>query len=436
MKYCLILPLLLLGFQAKAQLQFNSLEEVLKYANANAISLKKGNIAEQIANSEKKEAKSNLLPSINSSLGYNDNITLQPTLVPAQLINPAAEEGEFEELNFGTRYQYTRSLQAHWDILNFQKIFSVQTAEISREESKANTELSRYNTYNQLASTYYSILLTQESISIYEENTELTTSIYEHAQTKYEEGIISEADLNLAKINMLRSNSSLKLSQNNLDQFYLQLQSQLNTKESIVVTDSPENFVLVDPTISTIHPEVLLQEVGLKKYNALVKQTKAIRLPSVSLMYQYNQTYATNEFLNFSDANVLPQQLFGIQLSWSGLFSPSSKQKIHQSKLQVELQQLQLNNTKLIKQKEDELLQSQLQQSSDQLQDTKEILALQEQNDIHTDNKYQGGIISLDQRLDKYGDLLNAQDNYLQSLANYTLAQYKIYIRQIDFKSY
>ena len=60
---------------------------------------------------------------------------------------------------------------------------------------------------------------------------------------------------------------------------------------------------------------------------------------------------------------------------------------------------------------------------------------LQQQNDKHMENKYQGGIISLDERLDKYDDLLKLQNNYLQSLAAFTLAQYKIYIRKMDFNS-
>ena len=45
-------------------------------------------------------------------------------------------------------------------------------------------------------------------------------------------------------------------------------------------------------------------------------------------------------------------------------------------------------------------------------------------------NQNESGMISLDQRLDKYDDLLAVQNSYLQSLAEYTLAQYKIYIRQ------
>ena len=76
------------------------------------------------------------------------------------------------------------------------------------------------------------------------------------------------------------------------------------------------------------------------------------------------------------------------------------------------------------------MLQLQLEQASDQLEDNREILALQQQNDLHAENQYQKGVTSLTRRLDHYNDLLAVQDQYLQSLAEWTLAQYKIYIRQ------
>jgi outer membrane protein TolC len=138
--------------------------------------------------------------------------------------------------------------------------------------------------------------------------------------------------------------------------------------------------------------------------------------------------------MDFSSVNVLPQQYFGVRISIP-ISGSTTRQKVNQSKMTLQLQQQQLDNTRLVKQQEDGLLQLQLQQTSDQLADNKEILSLQQQNDLHAENKYNSGIMSLDDRLNKYDDLLAAQDNYLQSLAAFTLAQYKVYIRQIDYSS-
>ncbi len=434
MKNWLLLALVSWHFSANAQIQFYSFQEVLRYADVRAIAIQSATIGEQVALAEKKETRSYLLPSINMPLGYNDNITILSTLVPEQMFNPAAPEGSYEKLTFGTKFMYSAGIQAQWDILNFQKIFAVQTANIGVEQSKINTEVNRYKTYHQLASTYYSILLTQESIRIYEENVQVAESIFDHAQEKYQQGIISEVELNQAEIKKLQNQSSLTLAKNNLDQFYIQLQSQLNTTERVTITDAPENFILENTAVQTTHPEVTWQEAEVIKQESILKQTKASRIPSVSLVYQINQNWATDDFMDFSNAIELPQQFFGVKISLSGLLSGSTRPKIKQSEETLKLQQLQLDNLRLVKQKEDELLQLQLKQAADQLGETKQILSLQLENDVHAAHHYQSGMMSLDQRLDQYDDLLAVQDNYLQRLAAYTLAQYKIYIRQVDFQ--
>lgn len=433
MKNCLMPLLALFALPAAAQIQFNSIQEVLNYADANAVAIQSAVIGEQIALEQKKEAGSYLLPTLNSTLGYNDNITLQPTLIPAETFNPDAPEGTFEELVFGTKYIYSAGIQVQWDVLNFQKIFTKQTASLATEESRLNTEVSRYNTYNGLASTYYSILLTQASIGIYEKNVEVSASILDLARTKYDDGLISEPEINLAEIKHLNNQRMLMQANDNLRQFYIQLQSQLNTRDTINILDTPESFVTASTTIETTHPEVLLLETEARKQESTLKQNKAMRIPSLSLVYQYNQSLATNDFWGFSDAIDLTQQYFGAKVTLP-LINTSTRYKVRRTKEELALQQLQLESTRLAKQKEDELLQVQLKQANDQLNKQKRILALQEKNDVHAENKYESGIISLEQRLDQYDDLLAAQDTYLQSLASFTLSQYKLFIRQLDFQ--
>ena len=419
----------LLPIPLKAQLQFTSLQEVLDYADEHALTIRNAETAQMIATSEKKEARNALLPSASASLGYNDNITMQPTLVPAEIFNPQAPEGTYEELRFGTKYMYTGGVYAQWDILSFQKIFALQTAGIVEEQSGLTTQMNKFNTYNQLASTYYSILLTHESIRIYEENLRTSSAILDHTREKYQEGILSEAEANQAEIKNLQNKRMLSQATHSLDQLYIQFQGQLNTNQSILVHDTPGKTLIVNSLISSEHPEVLWQEAEVLKYESIVKQNQALRLPTVSLTYQNYQNWATDNFMDFGNSRTLPQQAFGVRISIP-IIGSSTHQKVKQSNLNLQLQQQQLENTRLIKQQEDALLQLQLEQASDQLEDNLEILALQQQNDLHAENQYQKGVTSLTRRLDHYNDLLAVQDQYLQSLAEWTLAQYKIYIRQ------
>ena len=157
MKNLLLTTLLLLHLPMLAQLQFNNLPEVLKYADSNDIAIQSGRIGQQIANLEKKEAKAGMLPYANVSLGYNDNIKLQPQLIPSQIFDPQAPEGSFEELTFGTRYNYSWGTQAQWDILNFQKLFAAQTAAVAERNSSVALEVTRYNIYNLIVNGFWDI---------------------------------------------------------------------------------------------------------------------------------------------------------------------------------------------------------------------------------------------------------------------------------------
>ena len=428
--------LILLGFfsYSNAQVVFHSLDELFAYADDNAIILKSAAANEELFLLKMKEKKTDLLPNISASLGYNDNITLQPNLIPAQIFDPTAPEGDFSEIVFGTKYQYSRTIQAHWDVINFQKLFAIQVSKLDASKAKASTELNRFNLYNQLASTYYSIILTQESIKIYEKNERTSKTILENASNQFDKGIISKSEYNQALINYKQGDNQLKASRSSLKQYLIQLQTQLDTQDIIIVSDS---FEVLDEMVlnsTQTHPEILLQEANLLGVEAQLKQTKALRYPTLSLVYQDAKTWATDDFFNFSDSNDLPQQLFGVTLSLNP-FDFSLKKKVQQSKINIEFQKLELESTKLQFQKEDELLQLQFLQGMEQLENDKTILALQKENDQHTEDLYQNGVISLDNRLEKFKELLNTQNNYLNSLASLMLSKYKKYIRQIDFES-
>lgn len=418
-----------------AQIQFQSFQEVLEYADKHAINIQSTIISEQIAKTRKKESKSYLYPSLNASAGYNNNLTIQPTLIPAELFNPNAPAGTFEEFIFGKQHVYSAGIQAQWNILNFQQLFASQTANIIAEQSEINTQRSKFSTYNTLASTYYSILLTQEAIVIYKENLKVSEAIYTSTKEKFQKGIISEEALNSSKIKQLQNHKNLQQAKRNLSRFYKQLQSQLNTNQPITISDKPQNFRLLNTNIETKHSEITWQEMEVDKQKSLLKEKKALLLPNINLTYQYNNSWSTDSFTDFSNANELPQQYIGAKLSIPIFNGFSSRSKIKQSKLELLQQELQLENTKLVKQKEDELLLLDVNQYEEELTENTKILRLRQQNDAHAENKYNSGITSLNERLNSYEDLLNAQNAYLQSLASYTLVRYKLFIRQIDLKS-
>ncbi|SEB46901.1 Outer membrane protein TolC [Tenacibaculum sp. MAR_2009_124] len=416
-------------------LEFSSFEEVISYANEHAISILNSGINEKVSKERKKASKAYLYPTINASGGYNNNLTLQPTLIPAQIFNPNAPSGTFEELTFGRQHIYSAGLQVNWNILNFQKIFASETANISAKQSKITTQKSKLSTYNGLASNYYSVILTQEVTKIYNENLKVSEAFYNHTKDKYERGIVDEKAVNTAEIRHIQNRKNLQKAKNNINRYYKQLQSQLNCNREISIEDTPDNFNLSSTFISSTHPDVVWQKMEVEKQKSILKESKSLLLPNLSFNYQYNKSWATDTFNDFSNVSELPQQTLGVKINIPVFSGFSSRKKIKQSKLLLQQQQLQLENIKLITQNEDKLLVDEVEHFKKELSENSKILKLTEKNDQHAENKYNSGIISLDDRLSSYDDLLNAQNAYLQSLSSYTLSKYKLYIRQIDLES-
>ncbi|WP_433811579.1 TolC family protein [Flavobacterium johnsoniae] len=421
------------SFNAMGQVQFGSLQEVLAYADKNAISIQSALHQEQIATVKNKASKTALLPTVNASAGFNDNITLQPTLVPANLFNPAAPEGTYNEYTFGKRYVYNAGVQANWDVINFQKWFDIKISQAASQLNQANTINTKYQVYNQLAQTYFSILLTEKYLKISKENIVTADNIYQIAKDKYDIGIFTEENLNRSKIQLVQANQQVSSLESSLEQLYNQLQSQLNIDEPLILKDE-----LLDKemdtgnalVITTSHPEVLVQEAQVQLSKKLLEQTKSLHYPTLTLGYQYNYNWATDKMTDLSQANNLPQQFWGLKLSVPIFNSFSTKSKIKQSKIQLQQEQMVLDSKKLVAKKDDDNLQIQYRQGTEDFRKQEEVLQLQNKNDTHSKNRYDSGIIGLDERLDKFKDLLEVQNQYMQSLSNQFISYYKLYIRR------
>ncbi|AWM15138.1 hypothetical protein DI487_15600 [Flavobacterium sediminis] len=435
LKSIAVLFLLCIALETKAQVNFSSLEEVLRYADEHEISIRSAGLQEKIYTSESRKSKMALLPSVNAQAGYNDNITLQPTLVPSDFLNPSASSGTYQEFTFGRKYVYTTGFTANWDILDFQKWFAVKTAKSQQEKGSIQRMYTRYSVYNLLANTYYSILLSEKSLEIQSQNYLIMQRIYKNAENKYKAGIISQEALNRAHIQLLQVKNNKEAVSHSLQELYNDLQSQLGIEDALNMTEELTYFGQ-DNDIEgsfTEHPEVVLQQAELKITSSKLQEARAAQFPSLSIGYQYNYSWATDSFMEFQNANELPQQILGLKLTVPILNGSTVHEQIRQMKISQEQQKITLEAQKLKSGKEDENLILAFNSSKEELENREEIVSLQSTNDRHTDNQYESGIISLEERLDRFQDLLNVQNDYLQSFGNYCLNYYKLYIRNLNY---
>lgn len=434
-KYLFIVLLTGASLPCMAQLTFNTLQQVLEYADQKSADIQSSLLQGKKEQAKAKQTASYLYPQISGTASYNDNISIQSTLVPAQLLDPSAPEGSYQKLKFGKKYANEAGIQTQWDILDFQKIFATKTACNEVRLSQASARLTKFNVYKDISSIYYSILMMKEAITIYEENLQTSASALTKAEEKYNQGIINEETVNKARIQKLQADKKLTDARFSLHQLQCKLQSKLVTNEDIIINDNINRHSPQDSTneCMTTHPEIRYQESEVNLMQSQLKQARALSLPSISMVYQYNYDWVSDRFMDFSNASKMNSQLFGVKLSipiFNGFYT---KQKIREAKWSLKEQQLILESTRIAKQKEDDILLSQYHQTAQNLAKSQEMLALQKASDRHTEDKYNTGIINLGERLEKYQDLLDQQNSYLDNLSDYLSTEFQLYIRHLNF---
>ncbi len=186
-----------------AQTVFRSLEEVWKYTDVHNITIRTARYEVEKADYAKKQAYGALLPQANATGSYTDNIALQTTLIPDDLLG--GPPGTYKTLQFGEQFVYAGGVNAQMNILNLQNWYNARIAKETEEWNKASLANNKKNVYQQVATQYYSYLLMQEAARLAGQSSSLADSVYQSTANKFKEGSVNEANVDVAKLNFERA---------------------------------------------------------------------------------------------------------------------------------------------------------------------------------------------------------------------------------------
>lgn len=420
--------------KAHAQLRFESLQEVWVYADAHNIQLQAAKAGNAMARLDVKKSYGAMLPNVTANGSFTDNVTIQPTLIPASLFNPSAPAGTFTEATFGRRYIYNGNIAAQFDIINTQDWFALKAAKLNNEVASLNIAKSKSDLYVQLANAYYSYVLLTEAERLSKDNLETTRTALKLAADKFTEGLTSEITVNTAKINNEKAAQSLDAAiQNKLFQLN-SLRMLLNTDDSITITEKREGKEV--PLLANTYgpdPNVQLSGMQVQLAKNQWRSSKAVFAPTLSAVYQYNMQIAGDEFLKFNNSNNQPQQYWGLRMSIPIFTGGTRTYQVQKARIEYNLREKEYSGAKLQSSINDENLVIAYNNALSTYNKSKEILALYRSNDMHAIRKLDEGVISLDDRLKTYADLIANQNEYLQHMSDYMIQQYRLQIRQINF---
>ena len=431
MKKIQLIALLTINFVLHAQTNLTkesysfSLNEAIEHAlknNYNAI-----NAARDIDAAKKKKWETTTigLPQINASLGYQNNIELQRSLIPAEFFG--GQPGEFAEVAFGTRHNMIGNATVSQLIFNGSYIVGLQSAKVYLQISENAKIKTTQEIREMVVNTYGNVLLANESIAILEKNkTNLEKTLNETTQI-FKNGLIEEENVEQLQITL----TTIKSAQENIKRQkviatnMLKLILGIAIEKELILTENLNNLALnnVNFELSTTPFQVensidfKIQENLVQSKKLLLLLEKSNALPSLAAAYNFGYNAFGNQFqfftnnqrwLNFSNV--------GLSLNIPIFSSLGRSARTQQAKIALEQAKTQMTQVEQSLKLQFEKAKSDYEYSLEQLNTTKSSLTLAERIENKQQIKLKEGLSSSFDLSEAQRQLYATQQNYLQAM--------------------
>lgn len=431
MKKIQLIVLLTISFVIHAQTNLTkesysfSLNEAIEHAlknNYNAI-----NAARDIDAAKKKKWETTTigLPQINASLGYQNNIELQRSLIPAEFFG--GQPGEFAEVAFGTRHNMIGNATVSQLIFNGSYIVGLQSAKVYLQISENAKIKTNQEIREMVVNAYGNVLLANESIAILEKNkTNLEKTLNETTQI-FKNGLIEEENVEQLQITL----TTIKSAQENIKRQkviatnMLKLILGITIEKELILTENLNSLALnnINFELSTTPFQVensidfKIQENLVQSKKLLLLLEKSNALPSLAAAYNFGYNAFGNQFqfftnnqrwLNFSNV--------GLSLNVPIFSSLGRSARTQQAKIALEQAKTQMTQVEQSLKLQFEKAKSDYEYSLEQLNTTKSSLTLAERIENKQQIKLKEGLSSSFDLSEAQRQLYATQQNYLQAM--------------------
>ena len=359
-----------------------TLEQALKIALSENVSVKVADMEIKRTEYAKKGTYASLFPQIDASGAYQRTIKKQVMYMDFDMsslggmMGGGAGEGEGEGgetvipdgvqipetegssngggLEVGRWNTWSAGVTAAMPLVNAQLWKSITLSGLDVELAVEKARSSRLETVTQVKNAYFATLLAKEAFNVYKEVYENALSNYDEAQKKFDAEKISEMELLRAKTsvanaipNVYNAESTVILSlwqlkavlgvdldmnldvAGTLDEYAEHMFYDVHQHDSL---DLDRNTTMKQLAIQS---EMLAETIRLQKY---------ANIPSLAVAFNFSMNAMTNDF-NFSEYRWTPYSYVGLSLNIPIFAGGKRYQSIRQAKNQYQQVQLQTENT-------------------------------------------------------------------------------------------
>ncbi|WP_163407894.1 TolC family protein [Flavobacterium ajazii] len=424
MKKTIVLLMICYISNTYSQERFTSLNAVLEYASKNSLTLQ-GN---SIRYNQAKKRKLAAIVGILDPLGGGNLSAINNSKLPVTLFPDVSNPGVYNETKFGKKYNTSFEQNISVKLLNLEGWENLRLAKINLDLTNSNSQITIKELQENIANNYFNIVSLQIQKKSALQNQTVADTLYQIALNKYNLSLVKQQDVNDSKANFLNTKENVNQIEYLIQQNYLSLKNlcDIPEEEEIVIENNNPDFVQI------FNPNVLENTLNLD--NAILKekyalrnfeQTKNYTLPNISFIFNQSSQRYSDPFKVFG-GTWYKSSYIGLNFSFSLPINAGNMAKKFNAKYEYELTQKATKQARIKSTLNVRNLENEYNKNKSQYQSNNEIYILRK--DTYEKNKrlYISGQQSLDQTLNSFNAMVNAEYNLISSKINIHLIEARI----------
>lgn len=321
-----------------------SLEEATKYAENHAYEVVA--IGYELQKAKKKiwETIAIGLPQINAEANYNDNLELQTSLLPAEIMG--GEKGKYVPVRFGQQYTADASITATQLIFDGTYIIGLKASKVYYQLSEDTMEKVQKGIKEGVMQAYFYVLAAEQNYATLQDNLANSKKIYEEAKAYYEEGLREDTDADQAALSVSNTEGRVNEAKRSIiaARTTLKYLMGIDVNTAVVLTSTLDDLIsniLLNNQKRTLnweaHIDYRILETQHEAQNLMIKKEISAYLPTLSVFYRYGKNTSTNDW-NVFDKNTewFNSSILGFKMSFPVFSSGMRYSKVQQEKLELE----------------------------------------------------------------------------------------------------
>ncbi|REE80839.1 outer membrane protein TolC [Lutibacter oceani] len=427
-KIILLVIGILLSINLNAQEKISlSLKEAIDYALENSYSAINASRDIDTAKKKKWETTTIGLPQISAKIDYQNWIKQQVSLLPAEFFGGNA--GEFAEVAFGTKHNMNATATLDQLIFDGSYLVGLQSAKTYLQISENAKEKTDLGIREAVINAYGNVLLSEESILILEKNIATLEKNLTETNQIYLNGLTEEENVEQLKITLATIKSQLSKTKklNNIAYKMLNITLGIAINKPVLLTDNLNNLSKEYSNLGLLSSELTIENhvdfkiaKNTEKSNELlVKLEQSKALPSLSSFVNFGYAGFGQNFDFFKkEQKWFDSSLLGVSINVPIFSSLARSSRTQQAKIELEKAKTNLTETEQKLMLQLESAKTEYNYSLEELETSKQNLALAERIEKKQQIKFFEGISTSFELTEAQRQLYTMQQNYLQAMLN------------------